>query len=249
MKIIKAGYQVLNPAMDDPTHISAIYRNIERAGRTCYKSEDRITDESAEKFVRAIVKNGHEAMLEHANMAVRFTVDRGVSHEFVRHRMASFAQESTRYCNYSGDKFGYEITVIEPCFFDEVPYATKQGIVKYFASPALEPIDGSLLKTAKDHQYANWYGACCAAEDSYFQMLAWGATPQEARSVLPTSLKTEIIITANMREWRHMFKLRALGTTGKPHPQMAEVMVPLMNECILKMPALFGDLAMEGGKA
>lgn len=260
MKIIKAGYQVLNPAMDDPTHISAIYRNIERAGRTCYKSEDRITDESAEKFVRAIVKNGHEAMLEHANMAVRFTVDRGVSHEFVRHRMASFAQESTRYCNYSGDKFGNEITVIDPCFYDDVPPDLKEE-VRHFIHDRVESeldVDELFRSTSevmialyadKLLRYANWYAQCMSAERSYLKMLEYGATPEEARMVLPTDLKTEIVITANMREWRHIFELRAIGTTGKPHPQMAEVMVPLMNECILRMPALFGDLAMEGGKA
>ena len=248
MKIIKAGYQILNPDMDDPTHISAIYRNIERAGRTCYKSEDRITDESAEKFVRAIVKNGHEAMLEHANMCVRFTVDRGVSHEFVRHRLASFAQESTRYCNYSGDKFGNEITVIEPCFYDSIPEETKEETRRLLGGAIMSSANADKLVKADANliaRYSSWYTECMMAGRCYMHMLELGATPEEARAVLPTSLKTEIIITANMREWRHMFKLRALGTTGKPHPQMAEVMVPLMNECILKMPALFGDLAKE----
>lgn len=252
MKIIKAGYQILNPAMDDPKVAMDIYKSIERAGRTCYKSEDRITEESATRFVKNVVRNGHEAMLEHANMAVRFTVDRGVSHEFVRHRMASFAQESTRYCNYSGDKFGNEITVIDPWFYRDIPEEAKAEVRK-FLSGGMEGVASLAGGKTKDQlnelfRYAEWYVMCIHAERSYLKMLEYGATPEEARMVLPTDLKTEIVVTANMREWRHMFKLRALGTTGKPHPQMAEVMVPLMNECILKMPALFGDLAMEGGK-
>ena len=115
MKIVKAQAEILRPAMTQEA-VDAIYRNIEAAGRTCYKSEDKITPESAKKFVRALIKRGQEAMIEHASMTVRFTVDRGVSHELVRHRIASFAQESSRYCNYSQDKFGNEITVVKPCF-------------------------------------------------------------------------------------------------------------------------------------
>lgn len=213
MKIIKADYQILSPDLDDPNCAGRIYRKIEYAGRTCYKSTDKITDESAEKFVRIIVKNGHEAMLEHESITVKFIVDRGVSHELVRHRLASFAQESTRYCNYSQDKFGSKITVIKPYFY-------------------------------KDHseEYDLWKAAVENAEYKYFQLLNAGSTPQEARSVLPNSLKTEVVMTANIREWRHFLKLRAAGVTGKPHPQMLEVAVPLLNELRLKLPALFDDI-------
>ena len=212
MKIVKAQAEILRPAMTQEA-VDAIYRNIEAAGRTCYKSEDKITPESAKKFVRALIKRGHEAMIEHASMTVRFTVDRGVSHELVRHRIASFAQESSRYCNYSQDKFGNEITVVKPCFWEE-------------DSPT----------------YQIWKAAMERAEDSYFVLLAQGATPEEARAVLPNSLKTELVVTANMREWRNIFKLRAAGTTGKPHPQMVEVMLPLLKTCQELMPELFDDI-------
>jgi len=219
MKIINAGYEIIRPHMDGTEARDAIYQLIEQAGRTCYKSEDKITPESAAAFVKGIVKRGHEAMLEHASMTVKFIVDRGVSHELVRHRLFSFAQESTRYCNYSADKFGKEITVIRPCFL----------------------VDGSIL-------YADWFRAMQYAEKHYFTMLNDGSTPQEARSVLPNSLKTEVIMTANMREWRHFFRLRAAGETGAPHPQMSEVAVPLFKTVREYMPELFGDILLQEEK-
>lgn len=213
MNIINAGYEILRPHMDGPEARNAIYQLIEQAGRTCYKSESSITPESAAAFVQKIVKNHHEAMLEHASMTVKFIVDRGVSHELVRHRLASFAQESTRYCNYSKDKFDGEVTFIRPFFFER----------------------GST-------EYSCWEDMCQHAENVYLAMLQMNRTPQEARSVLPNSLKTEVIMTANMREWRHFFRLRAAGETGAPHPQMAEVAVPLLREVQAYMPELFGDI-------
>lgn len=217
MKIIEAKAEILRPT-PTPEAIDAIYRNIEIAGRTCYKSEDKITPESSRKFVRSLIKHGHEAMIEHASMTVKFIVDRGVSHEIVRHRIASYAQESTRYCNYSQDKFGNELTFIEPCFWsDEYP-------------------------SNSWHLMNQWKLNMKHAEDAYFEMLRMGAKPEEARSVLPNSLKTELIMTASMREWRHFFKLRAAGETGKPHPQMIEVAVPLLKQCQKLMPELFDDI-------
>ena len=216
MKIINAGFEIIRPHMDGTEARDAIYQLIEQAGRTCYKSEDKITPESAAAFVQKVVKNHHEAMLEHASMTVKFIVDRGVSHELVRHRLASFAQESTRYCNYSKAKFGEELTFIKPCFWDE-------------------------YKTA----YDVWKKVMYEAELAYFDLLYRGATPQEARSVLPNSLKTEVIMTANMREWRHFFRLRAAGETGAPHPQMLEVAVPLLRTCREYMPELFGDILLQ----
>ena len=213
MKIISPGYEIIRPHMDGPEARNAIYQLIEQAGTTCYKSEDAITPESAAAFVRKIVRNHHEAMLEHASMTVKFIVDRGVSHELVRHRLASFAQESTRYCNYSKNKFDGEVTFIRPFFFER----------------------GST-------EYSCWEDMCQHAENVYLAMLQMNRTPQEARSVLPNSLKTEVIMTANMREWRHFFRLRAAGETGAPHPQMAEVAVPLLKECQTYMPELFGDI-------
>ena len=208
MKIIKAGYEIM-----DPLNGEEILKKIERVARVCYKSEDKITAGSAEKMVRALIRSGHEAMLEHFSFSVKFIVDRGVSHEIVRHRVASFAQESTRYCNYG---HAGEITVIEPVGIKEV--ASK---------------------------WVEWKSAMRLAEDHYMDLLEKGATPQEARSVLPNSLKTEVVMTANLREWRHFFKLRALGTTGKPHPQMVEVALPLLEECKKLIPVVFDDLVKE----
>lgn len=243
MKIIRAKAEIIRPNIRYSGDRTAIYEAIERAGRTCYKSEENITPESSARFVKKIIENGHEAMLEHAVMTVRFTVDRGVSHELVRHRIASFAQESTRYCNYGKDKFGNEITVIEPCFFDDIPEETRIRM--------RETRDGKRcytfpMKDVTDRmkQYASWYRACRQCEHDYLLMLDNGAKPEEARTVLPNSLKTEVVMTANMREWRHFFKLRAAGTTGKPHPQMKEVAASLLNECQGFMPELFGDIRM-----
>lgn len=154
-------------------------------------------------------------MLIHLDLSVKFIVDRGVSHEIVRHRKASFAQESTRYCNY-GSKGG-EITVIEPCYFE----------------------DDSVERD-------NWEISCMTAEKIYLYLLEKGKTPQEARAVLPTSLKTEVVMTANLKEWRHFFGLRALGTTGKPHPQMLEVAVPLLRDVQEMMYSVFCDLEVAG---
>lgn len=211
MEIIKAKYEIL-----DNINGSEVLKKIECIARVCYKSEDKITDESAPKMVAALIKSGHEAMLEHYNFSVKFIIDRGVSHEIVRHRLASFAQESTRFCDYSNGKFGGEITVIEPCFY----------------SPC-------------SSQYINWCISCECAENAYFEALKMGSTPQEARSILPTSLKTEIVMTANLREWRHFFKLRAAGTTGTPHPQMLEVAVPLLKELKTIIPVVFDDIKTE----
>lgn len=214
VNIIKAGYEIL-------TTIDGIkeLQHIEKIGRVCYKSEDRITSdgESAKKFVSMIINKGHEAMLEHSSLSVKFIVDRGVSHELVRHRIASFAQESARFCNYSKDKFGNEITVIEPCFWDK----NKKG---------------------DSYRYYVWEDAMKTAEKKYFYLLADGASPQEARSVLPNSLKTEITMTANYREWRNFFKLR---TAQAAHPQMREVTIPLLKELQTKLPVIFNDIKIE----
>ena len=223
MKIIKASYEILSPSDIAGAGKIAIYKAIEQAGRTCYKSEANITDESAAKFVKSLVASGHEAMLEHASMTVRFTVDRGITHEIVRHRVASFAQESTRFCNYSKDRFGNEITFINPT----------DGI--FIDNPNRQRIE--LMPS-----YLEWLSAMKDAERHYMRMIELGASPQIARSVLPTSTKSELVVTMNMREMRHFLSLRAAGTTGRPHPQMLEVTVPLLNELAEAMPELFGDL-------
>lgn len=205
MKIISPSFEILTP-LDGQT----VLKHIELCGRVCYKSEDKITGTSAAAFVANIIKRGHEAVLEHFSVTVKFICDRGVSHELVRHRLASYCQESTRYCNYSKDGFGGEITVIRPMFLAE----------------------GS---TAMRH----WVWACTQAEQSYFNMLTFGCTPQEARSVLPNSLKTEVVMTANLREWRHFFKLR---TAPAAHPQMRELTIPLLRRMQELVPVVFDDL-------
>lgn len=217
MKIIKAGYEIL-----DEINEKEVIQKIEKIARVCYKSENAINDGSAEKLIKALIRNKHDAMLEHFSFSVKFIVDRGISHEIVRHRVASFAQESTRYCNYGGTG----VTFIEPCYLS-----------------AEKSCDDNARRAAKA---VDWVTSCKAAEEAYIDMLNRGATPQEARAVLPTSTKTEIVMTANLREWRHFFRLRACGVTGKPHPQMLEVAVPLLNEMKTLLPVIFGDLeAME----
>lgn len=212
MRIISPSYEILTPISDGG--ISEL-SHIERIGRVCYKSEDRITDdgESAKKFVSMLIKNHHEAMIEHSSLSVKFIVDRGVSHELVRHRIASFAQESSRYCNYSKDKFGNEITVIKPCFWEE-----------------------------DSENFKEWKMACENAESTYFYLLSNGASAQKARSVLPNSLKTEIIMTANYREWRAFFKLR---TEQAAHSQMREVTIPLLKELQQRIPIIFDDIEVK----
>ena len=315
MKIINAGYEFI----DD----KSILKKIESAGRICYKSEDKITEDSAKTFVSNIIKRGHEAVLEHGSfcfevdqdvfddildsecflenngftsflrhttvndylisgnvrawrdffkayfkhiqampgylkdfilsnpilfpefqdknkfnivrgmfrlidtshltnpieisthhdITIKFIVDRGVSHEIVRHRAASYCQESTRYCNYSKDKFGNEITVIKPCFWDE-----------------------------KSFEYIRWLQACKNCEEAYFSLLNSKATPQEARSVLPNSLKTEVVMTADIREWIHFLNLR---TSDAAHPQIKEVAIPLLKELPEKIPVLSDDIEVE----
>ena len=210
MKFIKPSVEFMYPI--DPQFVM---KHLEACGRVCYKSEDKIEENSAEAFLAGIIKRGHEAVLEHISISVKFICDSGVSHEIVRHRMASYCQESTRYCNYSGDKFGNEITVIEPCYLDES---------KHFIP------------------YSAWADACDNAENQYFNMLKSGCSPQEARAVLPNSLKTELIMTANIREWRHFLRLRC----GKgAHPQMREVALMLLQMFYDILPALFGDVYAE----
>ena len=207
MKVIQAGYKILSK-IDGLSEI----KMIEEIARVCYKSEDQILEDgsSAKTMVKFLIDRGHEAMIEHSSLSVKFIVDRGVSHEIVRHRIASFAQESTRYCNYSKAKFGGEITVIDPFFFPT----------------------GSL-------SYDEWLTAMEQAEKQYFKLLDLSVKPQEARSVLPNSLKTEIVMTANYREWRNFFKLRVAPTA---HPQMREVTIPLLKELQTKIPVIFDDI-------
>lgn len=194
-----------------------LLRKIERAGRVCYKSEDRIKEDSAEGFIRGVIRRGHESVIEHGSITVRVVCDRGVTHEIVRHRLASYSQESTRYCNYTSDKFSSQISCID--------LATGFGY--------------DLDREEDRVKYDIWQQAMAAAEDCYFRLIAAGAKPEEARSVLPNSLKTEIVMTMDLREWRHFLRLR--GGRGA-HPQIVEIARMIQAEFIRRYPVFFEDL-------
>lgn len=209
MKIIEPFYVI-----EEELNAEKIMATIERAGRTCYKSEHNISDGSAERFISNILKRGHESVIEHEKITVRFVCDRGVTHELVRHRIASYSQESTRYCNYSNDKFGNELTFIKPCFWDE--------------------------NTEDDKAKMDlWKESMAEIEKQYNKLIELGAKPEEARSILPNSLKTEIVVTMNMRSWRNFFRLR---TSERAHPQIRQISNMLLAELKEKLPVLFGDL-------
>ena len=287
MKLVKPSFEIWN----QPTGLEGIYKQIERAGRVCYKSEDKITEDSAKSFVDRMIKSGHGAMLEHGTVylfchteeyvdsngdvqyynplekyqnnkysvladsdegmyvttnlrvlvennwlddlkylcgpteyhekriTVHFVCDRGVSHEFVRHRVMSFAQESTRYCNYSKGKFGEELTFIQPLWLDEELLKSYGSYHTVTRSKSPESIFIANLNNA---------------ENDYMDLIELGWKPQEARAILPNSLKTELVVTGFVFDWNHFFDLRARGTTGAPHPQAKELAEPLMKEFIAR---------------
>ena len=205
MNVIPPSFELL-----DRVDGTALLQKIELAGRVCYKSEAKITPDSAAGFVRRILENGHESVLEHEKLTARIVCDRGVSHEIVRHRIASYSQESTRYCNYSLDKFQNELTFIRPFFWNDEPEKLRV-----------------------------WEEAMAAAERAYLALLDLGATAQEARAVLPNSLKTELVMTMDLREWRHFFRLRAAAPA---HPQMREIAVPMLRAFQEAVPVIFDDI-------
>lgn len=208
MKIIEPKVEIITPINGEE-----ILKHLEKVGRICYKSEDKIADESYEKFIGNIIKRGHEAVIEHFNITVKFTTDRGISHEIVRHRIASYAQESTRYCNYSKDKFSSEIAVIKPVDIKE-----------------------------NTQEYDEWFTSMMRAETSYFNLIKDGCSPQVARSVLPTCTKTEIMVTMNLREWRHFIKLRS---SKAAHPDIRILAIDLLNKFKQEIPIIFDDIKTE----
>lgn len=280
MKLIKPSFEIWN----QPAGLEGVYKQIERVGRVCYKSEDKITEDSAKPFVDRMIKSGHGAMLEHGTVyllvpfethiskyktnkyskvrdiakhlmddksavttnlrvlvengwlddlqyiceptgfhekriTVHFVCDRGVSHEFVRHRVMSFAQESTRYCNYSKDKFGNELTFIQPCWLDDERLKLYGPYHTVIRDKSPESIFIANLNNA---------------ERDYLDLIRLGWKPQEARAILPNALKTELVMTGFVSDWNHFFDLRARGTTGAPHPQAKELAEPLMKEFIAR---------------
>lgn len=291
MKLIKPSFEI----WEQPTGLEGVYKQIERVGRVCYKSEDKITEDSAKPFVDRMIKSGHGAMLEHGTVylampmetilpieangwgkytknpyskgfrvcevdgqrrvavttnlrvlvennwlddlkyicepteyherrvTVHFVCDRGVSHEFVRHRVMSFAQESTRYCNYSKGKFGNGLTFIQPSWIT--------------LDKEITPINElCLLSGQYDRENPNlrYLASLVDANYAYLLLLNKGWKPQEARAVLPNSLKTELVVTGFTSDWNHFFDLRARGTTGAPHPQAKELAEPLMREFVTR---------------
>ncbi len=302
MRLIKPSFQII----EQSSGIEGVYKQIELVGRTCYKSEDKITEDSAKPFIDRMIKSQHYAMLEHGTVylkipynlihrfthiglcdkyirnpysrcnvgyeitekalnfrsefgsqvteflavttnlrvliengwekdlqylceptdyherrvTVKFVCDRGVSHEFVRHRVFSFAQESTRYCNYSKDKFGNELTFIIPCWIDSIK---DSDIYSYDTHIGL-------WQKSEDANTSNFLQSIAWSEKNYLTLLHNGWKPQQARAVLPNALKTELVMTGFVSDWEHFFDLRALGTTGAPHPQAKELAEPLMKE-------------------
>lgn len=208
MKTVKPSFEILYPTTEEQA-IEEM-RSIEWAGRGCYQSRDKITDTSYRGFIRRAIRKGHMSIIEHAIVKAELVIDRGVLQELARHRLVSLSVESTRYCNYSGEKFGGEITVIEP--------------------PGLtEP-----QKTA-------WYVAMLDAEEKYLLLLWLGCKPEIARSVLPNSLKANVAtMTANAREWRHIFNLR---TSIAAHPQIREVMLMGLKQMKTLFPPIFEDIS------
>jgi thymidylate synthase (FAD) len=204
MKVIKPSFQI-----EEGINGEEMIQKIERRGRICYKSEDKITPDSARAFITGIINRGHESVLEHEKVTVVVICDRGVSHEIVRHRIGAFSQESTRYCNYNSE--GKEVTFIKPLFFE----------------------DENKLN------FARWKKVMETTEHEYKMLVSEGASPQEARSVLPNSLKTEIAITFDLREWRHFFRLRCAKAA---HPQMREITIPMLLEFKKLIPVVFDDI-------
>jgi thymidylate synthase (FAD) len=212
MDIINASYKI-----ETPLDYDYILKWLENKGRTAWKSESKIEDGSADKFISMLINKGHESVIEHFTISVRFICDRGISHELVRHRLVSITQESTRYVNYL--KRG--LTFIRTPFWDQAK------------------IDDS-------KKIAEWLDAMKDAERHYANLIKLGATPEEARTVLAHSTKTELVITANIAEWRNILKKR---TTRDNHPQMRELMIPLLQELQAKLPILFNDIIINHNKS
>jgi thymidylate synthase (FAD) len=283
MRLIKPNFEIL----EQESGLEGVYKQIEKVGRTCYKSEDKISEGTAKPFVDRMIASKHLAMVEHGTIylsipikfgnhviieeyldnpysrvsedmdnhkwcvttnlrvliendlmddlcylcepteyhvkrvTVKFTCDRGVSHEFVRHRVFSFAQESTRYCNYSKDKFNNDITFIKPswleCTYEDIPMESE---LCYLSRQYQDDTNNRFIASLVESKYA------------YMSLLQKGWTPQQARAVLPNALKTELVMTGFVDDWGHFLDLRARGTTGAPHPQAKELAEPLLTEFI-----------------
>lgn len=217
MKIINPSYEfVTQPDSEQILNI------IERAYRICYLSEQNNRD----NFIRAKIKIRHESPLEHCIISVIVTTNRAISHELVRHRIASYCESSTRYCNYSKEKFDGQLTFIRPAWVSE------DVLGEHNTTPALDIPAGDLY----------WFNNCLDCEGYYLDCIEAGYKPEQAREVLNNSVSTKIMITMNIRQWRHFFELRALGTTGRPHPNMTQWTIPMLEDFKKAVPIVFDDL-------
>ena len=220
--------RIIEPSAEIVTFTPSPLEVIERAGRTCYLSEPKGDPEG---FIADKIRKGHESILEHASVTVRFVVNRATSHQTVRHRIASVSQESQRYCNYSKDKFDGQLGFIKSPFDESAekkPVRGPDGVEVYILNP-----------------FDVWMWHMAFTEWSYSTLLKMGVKPEEAREVLPNATKTEFLFTANMREWRHFFKLRA---DSHADPRMREVAVPLLYAFWGLWPCLFNDIVEEKKK-
>lgn len=210
---------------EEPSRFEWFARHLERAGRTCYRSEAKMDEGTADPFIRAILRRGHESVLEHCSFSARFTIDRGISHELVRHRLCGFSQESTRYCGWATGHIDFVIPLWLQGVLVERIYTW-------------DDYDQEKSSLAEDEKV--WLVHMLRSEDAYQALSKAGWKPQQARSVLPNSLRTEIVATANLREWRHIFKLRCAPAA---HPQIREVMIPLLQElCETPAAVCFEDI-------
>lgn len=233
MQIIKPSYEIMTPING-----VEILKFLEKVARTCYKTEGNITEDSYIRLITKLVDRKHEAMLEHFSLTIKFICDRGVSHELVRHRLASFAQESTRYCNYSANKKG--IVFIQPCWFSHDitgEYDPDKKVYPFGSEHDPEQAIASDYINLLTYPESVWFDQMLGIERDYnYLTVEKGWKPEEARSILSNSIKTEIVVTADLREWMHILDLRAAPTA---HPQMRELMLPLLIDLYTRIPILF----------
>ena len=218
MKIVKPSFKI-EWGIKDTT------KKIEKAARNCYKSEDRICEGSDIKLIKSLIDRNHKAMLEFGDICISFITDRGIANELVRHRLASYAQESTRYCNYNKDKFDNQLTFILP--------------MRYYDCVEIFDDDSYNLLN-ETATFSNWLNNCENCEKSYLKSIKLGEKPEEARDNLPLSLQTEIFMKCNITEWRHVFTERAIN--NKAHPHMRQLMIPVLYRLSQLLPVLFSDL-------
>ncbi len=223
MILVKPSFEILS--MPDDLKL------IEKAGRVCYKSEDKITEDSYKKFIFNIVKNEHSSVIEHLSATVKIICDRGILAELTRHRICSLSVESSRYCLYKDN-----VTFIIP------PWVHLLSNKFYIDQEIMyAPFLTGLSEGFKNEEDYTWFWSMANAEMNYKKLIDKGWTAEKARSVLPNSLKTEIVMTANLREWKHIFKLR---TSLQAHAQMREIIIPLENEFIKKFPEIFATTVL-----